>query len=332
MTYSIIIPTYNSDLWIKDCINSVLSQTFGGFNIIIIDSGSTDGTLSWIRSLNDKRILIYPTEKRLSISDNWARITGIPKNEFMTILGHDDILHPNYLERIESLRMEHPFAGLYQTHFNFIDETGAVIKPCKPMAVSITAPVLLEKVMQNEIVIVVTGFMVRSFDYDTMGGIPLYPNLLYADISLWLNTVKKSYLAVAPEICFGFRFHLNNTSKIADVSRLLAFEKMIHFFGELRKEGTIFKTVIDSNAKAFLKSYVTGACNKLIYIAKQHRNTLTMDNIIGSSKKCAAELLKPGEDFEPSKFPAVMLAKFIDSNTLLRRLFLYYKSFSKRTF
>ena len=331
MTYSIIIPTYNSERWIKDCVNSVLSQTFTGFNIIVLDSGSTDGTLDWLRSLEDDRISIYPTEKRLSITGNWARITGIPKNEFMTILGHDDILYPGYLARIEQLRLAHPGAALYQTHFHFIDERGAVIRPCTPMPGTLTAPALLERMMRNEIVIVATGFMIRSAGYDALGGIPLYPNLLYADISLWINAIKNSYLAIAAENCFAFRFHMNNTSKTAEESRLTAFEQLTGFLVTLKQEGGEFGTVIEKQARSFLKSYVTGACNKLIYISKDKRHALTMDKIIASSKKCAS-LLMPGEDFEPSKFAAVRLAKLIDAIPLLRRLFLLYKSFGKRTF
>lgn len=331
MRYSIIIPTYNSEKWIKDCIGSVLAQTCTDFNILVLDSGSTDGTINWIQQLNDQRIFLYTTEKRLSITENWARITHIPKNEFMTILGHDDILYPDYLSTMESLIAKHPAAALYQTQFNFIDENGATIKTCKPMAETLSPPVLLEQVMTNSIVIVATGFMIRSGDYDALGGIPLYPNLLYADISLWLRAIRNSYLAVAAGTCFAFRFHANNTSKIAEENRLLAFEKMIVFFKELATQHNVYKEVIDTHAAAFMKSYVTGACNKLIYIEKFNRNTLSMDKIIASAKKCAA-IIMPGKEFEPARFPAVQLAKMIDSSTVLRRLFLFYKRFSKRTF
>jgi hypothetical protein len=42
----------------------------------------------------------------------------------MTILGHDDVLYPDYLSVIDDLIKKHPEASLYQTHFNFIDEKG----------------------------------------------------------------------------------------------------------------------------------------------------------------------------------------------------------------
>src|SRR6187551_2323564 len=120
MKYSFLIPTYNSDRWIQSCINSILAQTYTGFDIIIVDSGSTDGTLKWISEIGDSRIRIYTTDVRLGIVENWQRFTTIPRNEFMTIMGHDDILYPNYLETIDQLIAQNPDAELFQTHFNFI--------------------------------------------------------------------------------------------------------------------------------------------------------------------------------------------------------------------
>lgn len=331
MKYSFIVPTFNSERWIHTCINSILAQTYTRFDIIILDSGSTDRTLKWIEALQDKRIRIYPAEKRLNIVENWSRIVTIPRNEFMTIIGHDDVLYPHYLDTINKLIESFPDAGLYQTHFNFINGKGDLIRACVPMKPQIKPLKFLEAVLQNSIEITATGFMVRSRQYDLVGGIPQYPNLLYADTELWLKLILQNYLAVAPEICFEFRFHIDNTSKSAGEIRLTAFERMVDFFSKLKNENPEYKLLIEQNALEFLKSYVIGSCHKLIYVSKSNRSNVTMESIIASAKKCSQKLL-PGLDFEPEKFREIFLAKLIDSNTLLRSLFLFYKSFKKRTF
>lgn len=331
MKFSIIVPTYNSERWIQSCVNSILAQTFPDFDIIILDSGSTDGTLAWIRSLNDGRIRVYTTSERLGIKENWQRIVTTPRNEFMTIMGHDDILYPDYLFTINKLIEQFPDAGLYQTHFNFIDEKGQLIRACTPIEKIIKPDQLIKSVLQNKIEIVATGFMMRSKEYDAIGGIPGYPNLLYADTELWINLIRQSYLAVAPETCFEFRFHIDNTSKSPGKIRLIAFERMIDFFCQLKNETLPYKLIIERNAEAFLKSYVIGACHKLIYVSKNNRDNVTMELIIESAKRCAQKLL-PGVSFEPERFRAIVFAKLIDSNILLRNLFLFYKSFQKRTF
>ena len=331
MKYSFIVPTYNSERWIQLCINSILAQTYTGFNIIILDSGSSDNTLQWLSSLNDRRIKIYPTTVRLDIVQNWQRAINVPRNEFMTIMGHDDILYPNYLNTINKLVESNPDAGLYQTHFNFIDADGKIIRAGVPMNKQLTPADFLNGILKNNIEITATGFMVRSKMYDEAGGIPPYPQLLYADTELWLKLILKSYLAVAPETCFEFRFHINNTSKSTGEVRLIAFEKMIDFFGELEKENVTYKNLIHKNGLLFFKSYVIGSCHKLIYIQKENRGDVTMNSIIASSKRCVQKLL-PNEVFEPVNFPQIWLAKFIDSNIITRYFFLTYKSFQKRTF
>src|SRR5258708_17690386 len=113
--YSIILPVRNGGEYVKECVKSILSQTYPHFNLLVLDNCSTDGTLEWILSLQDKRIIIYPSKAPLNIEQNWARIASVPKNEFMTCIGHDDILLPGYLEEMNSLIQKHPGASLYQT-------------------------------------------------------------------------------------------------------------------------------------------------------------------------------------------------------------------------
>src|SRR6185295_11425434 len=96
--YSIILPVRNGGEYVKDCINSILNQTLPDFGLHVLDNCSTDGTREWIESINDERITIYPGEKPLTIEENWSRIVSIPKNEFITLIGHDDILFPGYLQ------------------------------------------------------------------------------------------------------------------------------------------------------------------------------------------------------------------------------------------
>lgn len=331
MKYSIIVPTYNSKRWIRKCIGSVLAQTLKDFDIIILDSGSTDGTLDYVNSIGDTRIKIYTTNTRLGIVENWQRIPSISRNEFMTIMGHDDLLYPNYLATIDALIQDFPDAGLYQTHFNFIDGEGKLIRACVPMPMKIDEAELLQSILQNVIEITATGFMVRSIDYDAMGGVPPYPNLLYADIELWLRLIQNGYLAVAADNCFEFRLHVDNTSKSTGEFRFSAFEMLIDFLSELKSTNAIDRQVIEKNVVAFLKNHVVGSCHKLIYIPKTDRNNVTMDRIIASAKQCEQKIA-PDPDFHPEQYPGIRLAKLIDANPLLRRLFLFYKSFQKRMY
>jgi glycosyltransferase involved in cell wall biosynthesis len=90
--FSIIIPTFNSSQTIKNCLESILSQSFRNFEIVVMDAGSSDDTLSVIQSFKDLRIRIH------SESDNGvydAMNKGIDKaqGEWLLFLGSDDTLH-----------------------------------------------------------------------------------------------------------------------------------------------------------------------------------------------------------------------------------------------
>jgi len=329
--FSIILPVRNGGTYIKTCVSSILSQTLQDFNLIVLDNCSTDGTREWLESLKNEKIIIHASAKPLTIEENWARITRVPKNEFITLIGHDDILYPQYLSVIDNLIKQFPDAGAYQTHFNFIDEMGAIIRSCVKMENKILPDSFLGYVLKNKIEITGTGFMMRSWEYDKMGGIPLYPNLLYADIELVMELINNSYLAVARESTFEFRFHINNTSKSGGEKRLLAFEKMVFYLKQLEIKKSEYKNIIQGNIDDFLNFYVIGACHKLLYIPVTNREGITIDKIIVSAKN-AALALSPNIRFVPEKKPAIILAKLIDSNIFLRKLFLFVKSFKKRTF
>ena len=64
MMFSIVLPTFNRGKFIKNAINSVISQSFGKWELIIVDDGSTDNTKEIVKSFNDPRINYIYQENR----------------------------------------------------------------------------------------------------------------------------------------------------------------------------------------------------------------------------------------------------------------------------
>jgi len=331
MKYSIIVPTFNSEKWIQQCINSVLAQTYTGFDIVILDSGSTDATLEWLYSLTDSRIRIYTTGYRLSITENWRRILSVPRNEFMTILGHDDVLYPCYLATMDAFISQYPSANLYQSHFDFIDKEGNTIRRCMPMSKQLSGEKFLRNILQNTIEVTASGYMMRTADYNRIGGMPEFPDLLYADFVLWHKLIKNGELAILPKVTFGFRTHAGNTSKTFSANRLMAFQCFVQYLHELQNTDTGYASLIKEFSRAFLEHFVAGSCHKLLYILPANRGGITMDAIIHTGKKAAAILLA-AKSFTPEKHLSVRLAKLVDSNAIFRSLFLLVKSMRKRVY
>ena len=61
---SVIVPVYNLEKYIKECVISLLNQSFKDFELIFVDDGSKDGTVEIIKSFNDKRIKIFKNDKQ----------------------------------------------------------------------------------------------------------------------------------------------------------------------------------------------------------------------------------------------------------------------------
>ena len=67
---SILTPVWNGLPYIKECVESVFSQEFQDWELIISDNGSTDGTRDYLDTLTDKRVQIFKQDKNLGIDGN----------------------------------------------------------------------------------------------------------------------------------------------------------------------------------------------------------------------------------------------------------------------
>ena len=103
---SVIIPVYNREKYIEECLNSVFAQSYQNFEIVLVDDGSTDNTLSICKELakKDSRIKIFEGEhKGVSAARNVALDNA--EGEYVFFLDSDDTIHPLLFEAlVESMQ------------------------------------------------------------------------------------------------------------------------------------------------------------------------------------------------------------------------------------
>ena len=95
---SILIVTYNSWKYIKNTIKSCLNQTYENFDILILDNNSSDGTINYIKWLNNNKIKFFTSDKNLWPYKWLNFLLDKTDSEFIAIQDHDDIFHPNKIE------------------------------------------------------------------------------------------------------------------------------------------------------------------------------------------------------------------------------------------
>ena len=310
------MPVRNGGLYIKECVASILRQTVKDFNLLVLINCSTDGTEEWLRSLNDVRVQLFPYNEPLGIYGNWARVSELPKNEFMTIIGYDDLVDENYLAVMQGLISRYPDASLYQAHFRYIDSKGKFKRHCLPMDEVQRGHDFLAFQMMRMIDSTATGYMMRSSDYERLGGVTDYPNLIFADFALWVRLTLLGYRATAAEECFSYRIHASTSALTNGEQYKRAFFQYLAFLQETAAHHTSVQEVIRRYGQSFLYYYCEGLSHRLLKTRRPDRNI----SVAGFIEECkaAADWFIPGQAFEPYRVFRIRIAAMLDRTAIGR--------------
>ncbi len=124
-TISVIMPVYNAQTYLRECIDSVLNQTFADFEFIIIDDCCTDSTATILSSYNDARIKIFKNETNLGLTKSLNRAIELAQGKYIARMDADDICLPTRFEKQFQLLEAKPQIGLCGTWYeNFGDRNG----------------------------------------------------------------------------------------------------------------------------------------------------------------------------------------------------------------
>ena len=121
---SILTPAYNSSKYILDAVNSVVSQTYSNWEMLIIDDCSTDGTYEIAEKIADDRIIVLSTEKNSgggAVPRNLALERA--RGRFVTFLDSDDLFLPQKLEKQVSFMLNNNI-GFSCASYEVIDDSG----------------------------------------------------------------------------------------------------------------------------------------------------------------------------------------------------------------
>ena len=114
--FSVIIPLFNKEYFIRETLKSVLRQHFDDFEIIIINDGSTDNSLDVINEFKDPRIQIFSqSNSGLSAARNHG--IKLAKGTFLALLDADDEWDINYLKTIHDAIISYPKFNVFSTTY-----------------------------------------------------------------------------------------------------------------------------------------------------------------------------------------------------------------------
>lgn len=129
---SVVVPAYNVEKTIKETIQSIQRQTFSDFELIVINDGSTDGTLDVLKTLEEPRMKVFSYENG-GLPE--ARNRGIDRStgEFITFIDADDLWTADKLELQLAALQNHTEAGLVYSWTSFMDSEGKAFSKDTPV-------------------------------------------------------------------------------------------------------------------------------------------------------------------------------------------------------
>ena len=212
MRVSVVMPAYNAAQFISQAIESVLSQTCRDLELIVVNDGSTDGTLEIAERYAqlDGRIRVF-TQPNAGTAPTLNRGLDLASDEWVFIMHADDRMQPNRIERQLAFIAEHPELAVASSLVRHIDRNNRVIG--KDNSKLFTYDSINKLVSANELI----GFnhpavALRKSAVQAVGG---YRQEFWPaeDIDLWNRLVEKGYkVLVQPESLLDYRMHGNSAS------------------------------------------------------------------------------------------------------------------------
>lgn len=195
---SVVMPNFNGHRFVEQAIDSVLSQTYQNFELLIVDDCSKDDSLQLIKrkTQNDKRIRVIALEQNRGVAN--ARNVGIreAKGKYIALLDNDDLWTEDKLER--QLAIAENGADIVYCSYDFIDEQNHEIK--KPFIVPTQTD--FNKMLASSIISCSTSF-IRT---ELMQAHLFDPGFYHEDYVLWMELLRVCPTAYGdPKVLMHYR-------------------------------------------------------------------------------------------------------------------------------
>ena len=203
--FSIIIPTYNREKQVSDTIQSVLSQTFGDFELLIIDNHSQDRTKDIIDSFSDDRIHFFQNDRNYERCFSRNRGIQLSKGEYILLLDSDDLYEQEHLANWYAFI--HEIGGRADCFFvsdkKILKDTLFVQK--NPVFSEISQPVsyfFLNPIIPGQVC--VPSIILKRYQFrDDL--------LIFEDAALWMELVLDYPVVFNSITSFIYRLHEDNS-------------------------------------------------------------------------------------------------------------------------
>ncbi len=260
MKVSVLFPVFNTkEEYLKEAIESILSQSFSDFEFLILNDASTNNAEEVIKSYTDPRIKYFKNEKNLGISRSRNNLIDLSKGEYLAVMDHDDVSLANRFQKQVDYLDNNPDVGVVSSYVGYIHRKGRIDKnPIKHEDICMALFARCGSLIHP-------ASMIRK-------SILIDNNLKYEneftpaeDYALWCRLMTHTRFHNIPEILFLYRKHSSNTSK-TQAEKLEKSVIRVHAFLEIENPILYKKFLLTATQ---LREFRLFGCIPVLKIEKQ---------------------------------------------------------------
>ena len=245
MLVSIITPSYNQDQYLEATMRSVLDQDYEHIEYIVVDGGSTDGSVEIIKKYAD-RLAWWVSEKdqgqTAALNKGFARASG----DILAWLNSDDTYEPGAITEAVRYLKTHPETGLLYGDANFINAKGEEIGKFPSRQTD------YRRLRQGYVHVSQQASFFRADLWRQVG--PLDPSFYFAmDYDLWVRLAALAPVVYLPRLWANFRLH-DDAKTIASDARCWPEMLRVHY----REGGSWFSPIV---ARYYVRKLVAPLIN-----------------------------------------------------------------------
>ena len=242
---TIITPSFNQARYLEATIQSVLSQDYPRIEYMIVDGGSTDGSVDVIKKYESK-LAWWVSEKDKGQTDAINKGFATAKGEILAWINSDDTYEPGAVNAAVKYLQEHPEVGMVYGDCNFINESGRIIGKFG------SAQTNYRLLRQGYAHIPQQTMFLRADLWKQVG--PLDPSFYFAmDYDLWTRIASRSEIKYVPQTWANFRLHTSGKTIAAD-DRCWPEMIRVHY----RDGGSFFSIIV---AKYYIRKLIAPIWN-----------------------------------------------------------------------
>lgn len=274
-TVSVVLSVYNSGFYLREAINSILTQTFTDFEFLIVDDGSTDDSLEIIRSYSDKRIILIQNKNNLGLATSLNKAIRLAKGKYIARMDADDIAMPFRLYKQVMFMEKNIHLDLSGSWVKVFGAVKNVVWRYPALNDEIKAQIIFNSAFAHPSVIYRRDIFLKKgllYDESVKRG---------QDYELWSRVIKSCKVGNIQEVLLLYRIHYKQIGKVhqsgqADTAKTIRLKLL----KELDCNVSDMQYNVHENLSYYKSSDISTASNWLVKLVEANKESKYCDEKI----------------------------------------------------